>query len=49
MDRRAVEVGAGSASQRFEGEVEDGEKDKMGRFGEDAVMRKRIRYKKFQR
>jgi len=33
----------------FEGNFEDYEKDKVRRLGEDAVMPKRIRYKKFQR
>ncbi len=33
----------------FEGNFEDYETDKVKRLGEDAVMPKRIRYKKFQR
>jgi len=33
----------------FEGNFEDYEKDKKRRLGEDAVLPKRIKYKKFAR
>jgi hypothetical protein len=33
----------------FEGNFEDYEEDKIRRLGEDSVMPKRIKYKKFER
>jgi ATPase subunit of ABC transporter with duplicated ATPase domains len=52
LDRIATHILAfegDSHVEWFEGNFQDYEQDKMRRLGEDSIMPKRIKYKKFSR